>query len=109
MKRFIQMKPQDTVATALVNAQKGDTLAIYNEENLLQTTLIALVDIPFGNKVALADIENDTFVVKYNAPIGKTIKAIKKGELVHVHNVKSCSVDIPYAFKVEIMRQMNIQ
>ena len=47
--------------------------------------------------------------MKYGEIIGECTRDIRQGELVHVHNVKSLAVDIPEAFKIEIMRQMGIE
>ena len=42
-----------------------------------------------GHKYALCDIAEGENVIKYGMPIGHAICAIKKGEHVHVHNVKT--------------------
>lgn len=46
-------------------------------------------DVPIGHKVALTDIKNGDTVVKYGQDIGKAVANIKKGEHVHVHNLKT--------------------
>jgi len=42
-----------------------------------------------GHKYALRDIAEGEDVVKYGMPIGHATQAIRKGEHVHVHNVKT--------------------
>ncbi len=42
-----------------------------------------------GHKYALCDIAEGENVIKYGMPIGHATRAIKKGEHVHVHNVKT--------------------
>ena len=37
----------------------------------------------------MTDLKEGDTVIKYGHDIGKVIKAIKKGEHVHVHNVKT--------------------
>lgn len=108
MKRFVKMHPDDHVATALVDLKAGETAEIFDPENVILGGQLALQGIPFGNKIALKDIEAGEEVIKYGAAIGACTRPIRQGELVHVHNVRSLSVDIPPAFKKEIMRQMNI-
>ena len=49
----------------------------------------ATMDIPIGHKVALTDIKNGDTVWKYGQDIGKAVADIKKGEHVHVHNLKT--------------------
>lgn len=107
MNRFVIMSANDMVATALVDLLKDDYAHIYSTDNHLITKIKALEDIPYGNKIALRHIQKDDHIIKYDACIGQCTQDILCGELVHVHNVKSLVVDIPPAFKLEIMRQMN--
>lgn len=107
-KRFVRMADCDMVATALSEVAKGDSVGVYNERNDLVDTLFAKSDIPFGNKIALVDMKPGERVIKYGAEIGESTYAIARGELVHVHNVKSLAVDLPTATKKEIMRLMHI-
>jgi (2R)-sulfolactate sulfo-lyase subunit alpha len=46
-------------------------------------------DIPMGHKVALKDLKVGDTVIKYGVDIGKVVAPIKKGEHLHVHNVKT--------------------
>ncbi len=46
-------------------------------------------DIPLGHKIALKDLKTGDTIFKYGHDIGKVVKEIKKGEHVHVHNVKT--------------------
>ena len=46
-------------------------------------------DIPIGHKVALKDFAVGEGVLKYGVDIGKVVAPIKKGEHVHVHNLKT--------------------
>lgn len=48
-----------------------------------------LTDIPIGHKVALKDFAPEDTVYKYNTDIGRVSAPIKKGEHLHVHNVKT--------------------
>tara|TARA_B100001121_G_scaffold233340_1_gene206816 strand:+ start:27 stop:215 length:189 start_codon:yes stop_codon:yes gene_type:complete len=53
------------------------------------TTVNAKNEVPLGHKVALADLNEGDTIIKYGHDIGKVVKPIKKGEHVHVHNVKT--------------------
>ncbi len=108
MNRFIKMHEDDMVATALVDLSKGQTAHVFATNNVLISEIVALDDIPYGNKIALGYIKAGDRVIKYGSVIGQCTKDISHGALVHVHNVKSLVVDIPPAFKVEILRQMGI-
>ncbi len=52
-------------------------------------TIKVLSDIPIGHKVALKDFAVGDGVLKYGVDIGKVVAPIKKGEHVHVHNLKT--------------------
>ena len=46
-------------------------------------------DVPLGHKIALKDLKIGDTIFKYGHDIGKVVQEIKKGEHVHVHNVKT--------------------
>ena len=46
-------------------------------------------EIQLGHKIAMVDLNEGDTILKYGHDIGKVIKSIKKGEHVHVHNVKT--------------------
>jgi len=52
-------------------------------------TAKTITDIPIGHKIALKDFEKGDSVFKYSTDIGKVVAPIKKGEHVHVHNLKT--------------------
>ena len=108
IKKVILMEANDNVATALDDIIKNDSVVLLSHNNEILGNLNALNNIPFGNKIALKNIPVGCEIIKYNSTIGESTKNIVQGELVHVHNVKSLRVDIPEAFKKEIVRQMNI-
>ncbi len=46
-------------------------------------------EIQLGHKIAMTDLNEGDTILKYGHDIGKVVKSIKKGEHVHVHNVKT--------------------
>lgn len=75
---------KDNVATVISElVKKGDII------NCKTKKVKALEDIRFGHKVALKDIEESDYIIKYGEPIGKATKNIKVGEYVHTHNVEN--------------------
>tara|TARA_S200000501_G_scaffold288618_1_gene273304 strand:+ start:224 stop:514 length:291 start_codon:yes stop_codon:yes gene_type:complete len=46
-------------------------------------------DVPIGHKIALGDLQKGDTAIKYGEDIGKIISNIKKGDHVHVHNLKT--------------------
>ena len=65
------------------------TLTIDRFEGDGSTTVEAKNEVPLGHKLALVDLNEGDTIIKYGHDIGKVVKAIKKGEHVHVHNVKT--------------------
>ena len=79
----IIINPQDNVATLCEDAAKGSH--IHTESGYVEL----LQDTGTGHKVALKDLEKGMKVMKYNSVMGTCSQAIKTGEWVHTHNVKS--------------------
>lgn len=82
-KILIQLSPNDNVLIVVQNVEKGDVLIHANNSYTIKTT------ITLGHKIALQDITKGDKIVKYNVSIGSATQDIKKGEHVHVHNIKS--------------------
>ncbi len=81
---------KDTVGVVVVEGLKAgtDMLCVVTHDNS-SFPLTAKMDVPIGHKIALADIKNGDTISKYGQDIGKAVADIKKGEHVHVHNVKT--------------------
>jgi (2R)-sulfolactate sulfo-lyase subunit alpha len=45
--------------------------------------------VPLGHKIALRDLPDGADVVKYGVRIGRTVTAVREGDYVHTHNLKS--------------------
>jgi len=86
-KKAILIDKKDSVATALCQLEKGDSVELGIED--LAINIVLLQDIPFGHKFALKDIQQGEPVIKYGEAIGLATKPIRQGEHVHVHNVES--------------------
>jgi hypothetical protein len=52
-------------------------------------TLIAREPVPQGHKIALEAIEPGADIFRLAVPVGIATRAIREGDLVHVHNVRS--------------------
>lgn len=87
---FIVHEEGDGVGVVVVEGLKAGTDAngwIMREDKTI--TFKILDDIPIGHKVALQDFQVGDTVIKYSTDIGKVVAPIKKGEHLHVHNVKT--------------------
>ncbi len=85
-KRGLVISPNDTVANVLEEVAAGEEVAARSGTETALVT--ALERIPFGFKIALQDVEKGGLVYKYGEAIGKTSRPIRKGELVHIHNLE---------------------
>jgi altronate dehydratase small subunit len=80
------MHPTDNVATAVEEIQAGEEVRVPVGEEAV--TLRALERIPFGFKIALAEIPKGEIIRKYGETIGMAGATIPPGALVHVHNLE---------------------
>jgi (2R)-sulfolactate sulfo-lyase subunit alpha len=81
---------KDTVGVVVVEGLKAgtDMLCVVTHDDS-SFKLQSKADVPIGHKVALGDIKKGDTVIKYGQDIGKAVADIKKGEHVHVHNLKT--------------------
>ena len=81
---------KDTVGVVAVEGltSRTDMLCVVTADNS-SFNLPAKMDVPIGHKIALVDIKNGDTVWKYGQDIGRAVADIKKGEHVHVHNLKT--------------------
>jgi (2R)-sulfolactate sulfo-lyase subunit alpha len=82
--------PKDNVAVVVIEGLTAgtDALGVVTEDNSSFTVAVKH-DIPIGHKVALTDFNVGDTAIKYGADIGRFVNAVKKGEHVHVHNLKT--------------------
>ncbi|QLH79375.1 UxaA family hydrolase [Halosimplex rubrum] len=81
--RALVMAPEDTVATALADLDAGERL------DDADPSVTVAEEVPFGHKVALADLDVGETVRKYGEVIGEATEPIAAGEWVHTHNCES--------------------
>ena len=81
---------KDNVGVVVVEglASSTDMLCVVTEDDS-EFRLTSKSDVPIGHKVALRDLAKGDTVIKYGEDIGKVVAPIKKGEHVHIHNLKT--------------------
>lgn len=87
---FLVHEAADGVGVVVVEGLKANqeiTGWVMKEDETITVTIND--DIPIGHKLALKDFAEGDTVIKYNTDIGKVVAPIKKGEHLHVHNVKT--------------------
>ena len=87
---FLVHEDGDSVGVIVVEGIKAGTeLTGWIMAQDRTITIPVQSDIPIGHKIALHDLAVGDNVVKYGVIIGRVVAPIKKGEHVHVHNLKT--------------------
>lgn len=81
--------PEDDVAVLVVDLKAGDTASAVTLDGRPMGTVALIEDIPLGHKVALRDMPGGKGVIKYGRSIGKARQAIRAGQHVHTHNIRT--------------------
>ncbi len=89
MIQFLVHEKSDTVGVATVDIKKGEGAEGLYMDDQSKISVKALADIPLGHKIALQDHSADGMVLKYGHDIGRVVADIKKGDHVHIHNLKT--------------------
>ena len=81
---------KDNVAVVVIDkTSKNQECTGWIMENDKTINIKSINEIPLGHKIALKDFKIGDTILKYGHDIGKVVAAIKKGDHVHVHNVKT--------------------
>jgi len=86
LKGALILAEADNVATAIEDIEPGAVVPVRLGKEV--RTVKALERVPFGFKIAVADIPRGADVIKYGESIGKASSDIKKGNMVHIHNLE---------------------
>ncbi len=85
---FLAHNEGDMVAVAVQDIAPGERTVVYMDSDR-SAQIEVTEDIPLGHKVALTDLAEGIEVIEYGVRVAVTRQAIKAGQLVHVHNVRS--------------------
>ncbi len=85
---FLVHNEGDHVGVAVQDVEPGGRRAVYMDSDR-EVEVDVLEAVPLGHKVALRDLAEGAGVIEYRVPIGVTRRAVRGGELVHVHNLRS--------------------
>ncbi len=82
--------PKDNVGVVVVEGLKAgtDMLCVITADDS-SFRLKAMADVPIGHKVALKDLKSGDTAIKYGEDIGRMVADVRKGDHVHVHNLKT--------------------
>jgi (2R)-sulfolactate sulfo-lyase subunit alpha len=85
---FLVHNEGDDVAVAVDDIEPGRAVVVYMDSNR-DVEVAVREKIPLGHKIALNDLASGADVIEYGVRIGLARSAIGRGQLVHVHNVRS--------------------
>jgi (2R)-sulfolactate sulfo-lyase subunit alpha len=85
---FLVHDEGDHVGVAVQDVEPGRRRVVYLDSDR-ELDIEVGERVPLGHKVALADLDEGATVTEYRAPIGLTRRPVRRGELVHVHNLRS--------------------
>lgn len=81
--RLLLLNPGDNVVVARQSVAAGEALLLDGVQVILAGPL------RLGHKLACRAIAEDEAILKYGFPIGYATAAIRPGDHVHLHNVRS--------------------
>jgi altronate dehydratase len=76
----------DNVITVVADCNAGDPVTVKFQGQ--EFTYRCNEDVPYGHKVARAEIKEGENVIKYGEAIGRASQDIAAGDWVHTHNVR---------------------
>ena len=84
MVKALLIHKDDNVAVVISQVKENDEVVYVDKDN----KIIANGSIPQYHKIAIKDIKENDYVIKYGEHIGLASCDIKAGDYVHTHNVK---------------------
>lgn len=81
--RLLRLADGDNVLIVTRTIAAGESFVVEG------TTVDAGDTMPIGFKVAAEDLPEGGIAIRYGTPIGRATRAIRRGELVHTHNLES--------------------
>jgi len=84
--KIIILNPKDNVGIIKKDVSQGEKIIIDKEE--FQNLIEVKDNIPYRFKIALKNIDTGENIIKSGEIIGKAKEEIKKGKMVHVHNIE---------------------
>ncbi len=81
--KYLKINVADNVAVAISDLKAGETITVDG------ATIRVNQDVPAGHKIALKDFAEGENVIKYGYPIGHAKEAIRQGDWINEHKIKT--------------------
>ena len=88
-KLALRVDDLDNVATVFANGITAGTEIEVRDKKGNMDRIKVLADIPYGHKIAVTEIAAGSHIMKYGESIGEAECDIRRGDYVHVHNMKA--------------------
>lgn len=92
--RVLQLDPRDNVLVALTDLRKGERVSFQGKDYLLSS------DVPAKHKFATQDISLGTDIIMYGVLVGKTVEALRPGDLLTTRNIRHAAAAFHESEKV---------
>ncbi len=89
LKLALRVDDLDNVATVFANGVTAGTEVEIRDKRGNLDPVTVLADVPYGHKIAVRDIAKGEHIMKYGESIGEAEVDIRRGDYVHVHNMKA--------------------
>lgn len=90
MDRALLLDERDNVAAVLAKIESGVEVPVQMGSSMQIVCSVTAKDpVPFGHKLATADLRKGDAIVRYGHPIGYAMVDIRRGSHVHIHNMRS--------------------
>ena len=87
LKLALKVDDLDNVATIFANGIVDGMQVEMRDKKGISEIITVKGDVPYGHKIAVADIDKGQPIMKYGESIGRASCDIKNGDYVHVHNL----------------------
>ena len=88
-KLALRVDDLDNVATVFANGITAGTAIVVRDKKGNTERITVNADIPYGHKIAVTDIPAGSHIMKYGESIGEAECDIRRGDYVHVDNMKA--------------------
>jgi len=87
--KFLVHKRGDHVGVTVVDISAGEIVQGLFMDDDSAIEVEARDAVPFGHKIAIAQLDPESDVLEYGTPIGRTTGPFQPGTYVHTHNLRS--------------------
>src|SRR5436853_3657763 len=92
--QVLQLDPRDNVLVALTDLRKGERISFHAKDYVLSS------DVPAKHKFVTQDLAAGAEVIMYGVLVGKTLEALRRGDLLSTRNIRHAAAAFHESEKV---------